>query len=114
MPNRYDSSVLPRQRRDPEFHAAPLDVPPPSAHPARTSGAVDRWQHPALDRCRTDRILLYCPDNGVTQNFMPHLWMFLLQALTPPGHQVLLIDGNTQPLTDAEQIGFFCIAPTTA
>ncbi len=23
------------------------------------------------------RILLYNPDNGVTRNFMPHLWMFL-------------------------------------
>src|SRR5204863_1654332 len=46
------------------------------------------------------RILLYSPDNGVTRNFMPHLWMFLLQALTPPGHEVLLIDGNTQPLSD--------------
>ena len=32
------------------------------------------------------RIPLYNPDNGVTRNFMPHLWMFLLQALTPPGH----------------------------
>jgi hypothetical protein len=29
------------------------------------------------------KILLYNPDNGVTRNFMPHLWMFLLQALTP-------------------------------
>jgi hypothetical protein len=35
------------------------------------------------------RILLYNPDNGVTRNFMPHLWMFLLQSLTPPGHEVL-------------------------
>jgi hypothetical protein len=52
------------------------------------------------------KILLYNPDNGVTQNFMPHLWMFLLQALTPPGHEVLLIDGNTQPMTDAELIEF--------
>ena len=34
------------------------------------------------------KILLYNPDNGVTQNFMPHLWMFLLQALTPAGHEV--------------------------
>jgi hypothetical protein len=32
------------------------------------------------------RILLYNPDNGVTRNFMPHLWMFLLKALTPSGH----------------------------
>ena len=48
------------------------------------------------------KILLYCPDNGVTRNFMPHLWMFLLQSLTPPGHEVLLIDGNTQPMSDAD------------
>lgn len=46
------------------------------------------------------RILLYSPDNGVTRNFMPHLWMFLLQALTPAGHEVLLIDGNAQPMTE--------------
>ena len=46
------------------------------------------------------RILLYNPDNGVTRNFMPHLWMFLLQALTPPGHEVLLIDGNAQPMDE--------------
>ncbi|HLY15891.1 MAG TPA: radical SAM protein [Bryobacteraceae bacterium] len=52
------------------------------------------------------RILLYNPDNGVTANFMPHLWMFLLQALTPPGHEVLLIDGNTQPMSDAEIVRF--------
>src|SRR5258705_3528584 len=32
---------------------------------------------------------------------MPHLWMFLLQALTPPGHEVLLIDGNAQPMDEA-------------
>ena len=47
------------------------------------------------------KILLYCPDNGVTRNFMPHLWMFLLQSLTPPNHEVVLIDGNTQPMSDA-------------
>ena len=47
------------------------------------------------------RILLYSPDNGVTRNFMPHLWMFLLQSLTPPGHEVLLIDGNAQPMDEA-------------
>ena len=46
------------------------------------------------------RILLYSPDNGVTRNFMPHLWMFLLQSLTPPGHEVLLIDGNAQPMNE--------------
>jgi hypothetical protein len=48
------------------------------------------------------RILLYNPDNGVTRNFMPHLWMFLLQALTPPGHEVLLVDGNAQPMDEAQ------------
>ena len=46
------------------------------------------------------RILLYNPDNGVTRNFMPHLWMFLLKALTPAGHEVLLIDGNAQPMDE--------------
>ncbi|MFZ0637664.1 MAG: radical SAM protein [Candidatus Acidiferrales bacterium] len=48
------------------------------------------------------RILLYNPDNGVTRNFMPHLWMFLLQALTPSGHEVLLVDGNAQPMDEAQ------------
>src|SRR5215467_1845433 len=51
-------------------------------------------------------ILLYSPDNGVTRNFMPHLWMFLLKALTPPEHEVFLIDGNAQPMTESE-IGQF-------
>ena len=46
------------------------------------------------------RILLYNPDNGVTRNFMPHLWTFLLQAITPPGHEVLLIDGNTRDMDE--------------
>jgi radical SAM superfamily enzyme YgiQ (UPF0313 family) len=49
----------------------------------------------------TMRILLYNPDNGVTRNFMPHLWMFLLKALTPAGHEVILIDGNAQPMDEA-------------
>ena len=52
------------------------------------------------------RILLFNPDNGVTRNFMPHLWMFLLQTLTPPEHQVLLIDGNAQRM-DEEGIAQF-------
>jgi radical SAM superfamily enzyme YgiQ (UPF0313 family) len=54
------------------------------------------------EREATMKILLYNPDNGVTRNFMPHLWMFLLQALTPPGHEVLLIDGNAQPMNESE------------
>src|SRR5438876_4563872 len=33
---------------------------------------------------------------------MPHLWMFLLKSLTPPGHEVFLIDGNAQPMTEDE------------
>ncbi len=33
---------------------------------------------------------------------MPHLWMFLLKALTPPEHEVFLVDGNAQPMTEAE------------
>src|SRR5215211_5438560 len=52
------------------------------------------------------KILLYNPDNGVTRNFMPHLWMFLLQALTPPGHEVLLIDGNARAMSEEELVHF--------
>src|ERR1700721_2440735 len=48
------------------------------------------------------RILLYNPDNGVTRNFMPHLWMFLLKAVTPAGHEVLLVDGNAPPMDEAQ------------
>jgi radical SAM superfamily enzyme YgiQ (UPF0313 family) len=52
------------------------------------------------------KILLYNPDNGVTRNFMPHLWMFLLQALTPPQHEVVLIDANARPMSDDEIVQF--------
>ena len=52
------------------------------------------------------KILLYNPDNGVTRNFMPHLWMFLLQAITPPGHEVVLIDGNARPMDEEELVAF--------
>jgi radical SAM superfamily enzyme YgiQ (UPF0313 family) len=52
------------------------------------------------------KILLYNPDNGVTRNFMPHLWMFLLQALTPPGHEVILIDGNARAMTEDELVAY--------
>ena len=52
------------------------------------------------------KILLYNPDNGVTRNFMPHLWMFLLQAITPPGHEVILIDANARAMTDDEIVRF--------
>src|SRR5690242_16114487 len=52
------------------------------------------------------KILLYNPDNGVTRNFMPHLWMFLLQSLTPKEHQVILIDGNAKAMTRRELVQF--------
>lgn len=52
------------------------------------------------------KILLYNPDNGVTRNFMPHLWMFLLQALTPPEHEVLLIDGNARPMNEEQLVQY--------
>ena len=52
------------------------------------------------------KILLYNPDNGVTRNFMPHLWMFLLQSLTPREHEVVLIDGNAKAMTRAELVEF--------
>lgn len=52
------------------------------------------------------KILLYNPDNGVTRNFMPHLWMFLLQALTPPEHEVILVDGNTRAMNEEELVRF--------
>jgi radical SAM superfamily enzyme YgiQ (UPF0313 family) len=51
-------------------------------------------------------ILLYNPDNEVTNNFMPHLWMFLLRSLTPEGHEVFLVDGNSQRLSETELVQF--------
>src|SRR5579871_2356025 len=51
-------------------------------------------------------ILLYNPDNEVTNNFMPHLWMFLLKSLTPPGHEVLLVDGNAQRMSAPELVEY--------
>ena len=52
------------------------------------------------------KILLYNPDNGVTRNFMPHLWMFLLKTLTPPEHEVLLIDGNAKAMDEEALVHF--------
>src|SRR5882724_10002388 len=52
------------------------------------------------------KILLYNPDNGVTRNFMPHLWMFLLKALTPPEHEVILVDGNAKPMNEQELVRY--------
>jgi radical SAM superfamily enzyme YgiQ (UPF0313 family) len=51
-------------------------------------------------------ILLYNPDNEITHNFMPHLWMFLLKSLTPPEHEVFLVDGNAQRLSVTELVKY--------
>ena len=51
-------------------------------------------------------ILLYNPDNGITHNYMPHLWMFLLKTLTPPGHNVFLVDGNAQRFSEAALVSY--------
>ncbi len=37
---------------------------------------------------------------------MPHLWMFLLKSLTPPEHEVLLIDGNARPMNERQLVQF--------
>ena len=37
---------------------------------------------------------------------MPHLWMFLLKALTPPEHEVILMDGNAKPMNERELVRF--------
>ena len=50
------------------------------------------------------RILFYVPDNQVTGNFMPQLWPFVLQSLTPPQHQVTILDGNAQHLSPHELV----------
>ena len=51
-------------------------------------------------------ILLYNPDNEITNNFMPHLWMFLLKSLTPPGHKVFLIDGNARRMSSDDLVQY--------
>src|SRR5215216_6730402 len=37
---------------------------------------------------------------------MPYLWMFLLQAITPPSHEVILIDANARAMSDEEIVRF--------
>jgi radical SAM superfamily enzyme YgiQ (UPF0313 family) len=51
-------------------------------------------------------ILLYNPDNEVTNNFMPHLWMFLLRSLTPSEHQVFLLDGNARRMNEQQLVEY--------
>src|SRR5438477_12768971 len=77
--------------------AAPLEITP--AREMRSTECAARKT--LVESGGFMKILLYNPDNGVTRNFMPHLWMFLLQALTPSGHEVLLIDRNAQPMDEA-------------
>src|SRR5438477_12189033 len=77
--------------------AAPLEITP--AREMRSTECAARKT--LVESGGFMKILLYNPDNGVTRNFMPHLWMFLLQSLTPVGHEVLLIDGNAQPMDEA-------------
>src|SRR5437762_12702414 len=77
------------------------------SHPIRKTQRRCQFTGPGGEAFTTSegavmRILLYNPDNGVTRNFMPHPWMFLLQALTPPGHEVLLIEGNAQRMDEAQ------------
>ncbi len=54
-------------------------------------------------------ILLYVPDNQVTENFMPQLWPFILQRLTPDEHRVIIVDGNVTRHAP-EQVADFVVA----
>src|SRR6516225_10765774 len=62
--------------------------------------------HSGLKRKFQMNILLYNPDNEITNNFMPHLWMFLLKSLTPPGHKVFLVDGNAKRLSRRQLVEY--------
>ena len=77
-----------------------------SPDPAWVRRITIRCHLPGRGTGKSLKILIYNPDNGVTQNFMPHLWMFLLQSLTPAGNEVVLIDGNTHPMTDPELVQY--------
>jgi radical SAM superfamily enzyme YgiQ (UPF0313 family) len=59
---------------------------------------------PRLQGPRLLKILFYVPDNQVTGNFMPQLWPFVLQSLTPAEHQVIIIDGNAQHMSPSELV----------
>jgi radical SAM superfamily enzyme YgiQ (UPF0313 family) len=51
-------------------------------------------------------ILLYVPDNQVADNFVPQLWPFVLERLTPEEHKVTIIDGNVFHYDEARIIEF--------
>src|SRR5260221_166232 len=76
----------------------PVTEPPERIERGMPEIVGERPSGKASEKNKPMKILLYSPDNGVTRNFMPHLWMFLLQSLTPPGHEVVLIDGHVQPI----------------
>lgn len=51
-------------------------------------------------------ILLYVPGNQTTGNFVPQLWPFVLERLTPAEHRVSIVDGNVFRYSPAELCGF--------
>ncbi len=51
------------------------------------------------------RIVFYIPDNRITKNYMPVLWPWLLKALTPKGHEITIIDGNSDGFSPNEIAG---------
>jgi radical SAM superfamily enzyme YgiQ (UPF0313 family) len=57
-------------------------------------------------------ILLYVPDNQITNNFLPHLWPFLLRNLTPAEHEVSIIDGNVRRWGEREIIEYIKASDT--
>ncbi len=48
------------------------------------------------------KIFLYNPDDGISYNYIPHLWMFLLKALTPENHEVIIADRKVQNMNEKE------------
>lgn len=51
-------------------------------------------------------ILLYVPDNEVSNNFIPQLWPYVLKRLTPPEHRVTIIDGNALHHNEEQLVDF--------
>ena len=51
-------------------------------------------------------ILLYVPDNQITDNFVPQLWPFVLKRLTPSEHRVTIIDGNAEHYSEQKLVDF--------
>jgi len=51
-------------------------------------------------------ILLHVPDNQITNNFLPQLWPFLLETLTPKEHKVTILDGNVVHWDERQMVQF--------